>query len=216
MSGWIKYEKDLETDPRFLRMLRTLRHADVTLPSHTDVTAALERAQLMSLTCGALVRFWAYADTHLRSDDRLDLGPSDIDALVGVPGFCVAMPEDWLVIIDDVTVELPNYQGHNGVAARKRDLAQKRQETKRRKDGNTGSHAAVTRQRDNGVTGALPDQTRPDQTKTKSLRSSSSESLPKSSSGRLSGGKTVYTKREAKKQAVEALVKSVADQKRLE
>lgn len=162
MSGWIKYDKDLETDPRFVRMLGKLRHAPVTLSSLGGDAAALRDAQLRSLLAGALARFWAYADTHIRADDCLELGSDDVDALVGVPGFCMAMPEDWLVVLDDSSVELVGYQRHNGIEARKRALAQKRQESKRRRDHS----AVVTPVRDGGVTGALPDQTRPDQTKT--------------------------------------------------
>jgi hypothetical protein len=155
MSGWIKWEKDIETDPRFLRMMRSLR---VTHERDTSVTHAFP---LVTVVVGALIRFWSYADSHIRENDTLDLGAEEIDDLVGVKGFAAAMPEDWLRIINEHTVELPGYQEHNGVEAKKRDLAAKRQERKRARSRN----AEVTQERDAGVTGALPDQTRPDQTK---------------------------------------------------
>lgn len=151
MAGWVKWEKDIETDPRFVRMVRKLRD--------TCHAAALPQAAIVTLASGALLRFWSYADTHIRMDDTLDLGLADIDDLVGVPGFAASLPEDWLRVIDDTTVELPGYQEHNGVEAKKRDLNQKRQERHRSRAHN----ARVTQQRDACVNTALPDQTRPDQ-----------------------------------------------------
>ena len=189
MGGWIKYEKDLETDPRFLRMLHKL-NAGNDLPYTTCVT----------LLCGALTRFWAYADTHVRADDQLELGRADIDGLLGVTGFCAAMPEDWLVIVDDDTIILPNYQRHNGVEARKRALDHKRQEAKRRRDRTT--------ERDRSVTGTRLDQTRPDQSKR--LRFSSSGDLSPSLSGGSGGDQDGLKKREEKRRAVEAGVAAVA------
>ncbi len=156
MSGWIKWEKDLETDPRFVRLVRHVRNRCVTDASHAALAP--------SLTAGALLRFWVYADTHIRENDQLDLGLEDIDDLVGLSGFSEGMPEDWLVVVDDTTVELPGYQEHNGVAARKRDLAQKRMQRKRLRDRD----ATVTQEGNASVTGASPDQTRPDQKKKKS------------------------------------------------
>jgi hypothetical protein len=161
MAGWVKWEKDLETDPRFIRLARKLRdtcHAGA-------LQGALPAAAIASLTAGCLLRFWAYADTHIRADDTLDLGLADIDDLVGFPGFAQAMPEDWMRPIDDGNVELPGYQTHNGVEAKKRDLNQKRQERRRSRIG----HVDVTQERDASVTQALPDQTRPDQTSTDTL-----------------------------------------------
>lgn len=160
MSGWVKWEKDLETDPRFVRLVRHVRNRCVTDASHAALAT--------SVTVGALLRFWVYADTHIRENDQLDLGPDDIDDLVGLPGFSGGMPDDWLVVVDDSTVELPGYQEHNGVEARKRDLTQKRMQRKRLRDRD----APVTQERNASVTGASPDQTRPDH-KTKKEQTSS-------------------------------------------
>ncbi len=164
MSGWIKWEKDLETDPRFVRLVRQLRnacYASVTYGSNQPVSTALPPALANTLTIGCLTKFWSYADTHIRADDTLDLGADDIDDLVGVPGFAAAMPEDWLRVIDHQHVELPGYQDHNGVAAKKAALAQKRMDRKRTRD----RHAHVTQERNGCVTSASLDQTKPDQTR---------------------------------------------------
>jgi len=150
MGGWIKWEKDLESDPRVLRMAKELKRICNAGEFHP-----------VTLVCGGLVRLWSYADSHARADDTLDLGPSEIDDLIGIPNFCSIMPADWLRQIDEHTVELPNFQGHNGIEARKKALTQKRVETHRKRKSVTPT-----------LTTALPDQDQ-DQTKTKRLRSAS-------------------------------------------
>jgi hypothetical protein len=144
MSGWIKIEKDLETDPRVRRIAKGLGNAH-----------ALHG---VTLVIGALTRLWMHADSHARSDDSLDMSPTEIDDWLGIPGFCDLLPEEWLLVLPDGSVELPGFQTHNGTEAKKKALTQKR----------------VTRHRNNvkrtSVTtcngSALPDQTktRPDQT----------------------------------------------------
>jgi hypothetical protein len=143
MSGWIKLEKALRDDPRVLRMASRLRNADVTLGD-----------KARAIVMGALAQLWCYADTHVRQDDTLDLGPDELDDFVGVPGFARLLPLDWLEIIDESTVKLPNFHTHNGTESKKKALNQKRQERHRRDTSVTPA-----------LTSALPDQTRPDQTK---------------------------------------------------
>lgn len=153
MSGWIKWEKDIEHDPRVIRIVREMKRT-------CNATALTERA-IVTLVCGALVRLWAYADTHIREDDTLDLGMIELDDLVGIESFCSLLPEDWLRQIDEKTVELPGFQSHNGVEARKKALTQKRVETHRKRTS---------------VTTALPDL---DQTKTITDRDVETPSLAK-------------------------------------
>lgn len=115
MSGWIKLEKSVESDPRVLRLAKKLQrlcNADA-LPGVT-------------LAVGALARLWMFADSHIREDDRIDISPADLDDWIGITGFCDAMPDDWLRVVDENTVELPGFQEHNGVKAKKRALTQRR------------------------------------------------------------------------------------------
>lgn len=135
MSGWIKWEKDLESDPRVLRMARELKRI-----------CNAEAFHPVTLVCGGLIRMWSYADAHIREDDTLDLGGSQLDEVIGITGFCSLLPEDWLRVIDENTVELPGFQSHNGVEAKKKALTQKRVTQHRNK---------VKRK---SVTQALPDQ----------------------------------------------------------
>lgn len=164
MSGWIKLEKDLRTDPRFMRMAKALRNADVTHERISPEKAA-------TLVLGSLAQLWMYADSHIREDDTLDVGPTEVDELVGVEGFSKLMPVDWMEVLDTNRVRLPGFQEHNGTEAKKRALTQKRVAKHRVK--------IVTQERSNhsgsSNAGALPDQTRLDQTRPDQTRKSACE-----------------------------------------
>lgn len=152
MSGWIKLEKDRKDDPRVIRMARELRHASVT---HERFTPAIH----VTLVLGCLDVLWCYADTHVREDDTLDLGPDEIDELVGLQGFTRLMPPDWLEVLDTNRVKLPDFHAHNGTESKKKALSQKRQERHR----NASALQGETQASRTSVTSALPDL---DQTKT--------------------------------------------------
>lgn len=154
MSGaWIKLEKDRRDDPRVLRMARELRHAAVTLLRDESVFTP---NIYVTLVLGCLDVLWCYADTHVREDDTLDLGPDEIDELVGLRGFCRLMPTDWLEIVDEKTVKLPDFHRHNGTEAKKKALSQKRSERYRRAHALPG----VTQSSRTSVTEASLDQDR--------------------------------------------------------
>jgi hypothetical protein len=80
---------------------------------------------------GALVTLWSFADQHADADGVL-LGytSDDLDSMVGVPGFCMALPSDWIDISGE-WVKLPEYQEHNGTTAKTRAQATKRKRTER-------------------------------------------------------------------------------------
>lgn len=163
MSGWIKIEKALETDPRVLRMAKELDRRLLLFTTGTDLDPCNASALPgVTLVCGALTRLWMYADSHIREDDTLDLGVRELDEWLGIDGFCATMPDDWLREIDDRTVELPGFQEHNGVEARRRALTQKRVATHRARE----KHTVVTPRN----APALPDQTRPDLDQTRPIQ----------------------------------------------
>lgn len=148
VSGWIKLEKDLETDIRVHRIAKRLGVTDVTHGRYTGNAG-------VTVVLGALARLWMYADSHIREDDSLDMTPDEIDEWLGIPGFCRAMPEDWLLVRPDGCVELPQFQEHNSPEAKSRALTQRRVARHRKRKSVTACNA-----------GALPDQTRLDQTNT--------------------------------------------------
>ena len=149
MSGWIKLEKDLLTDPRFVATAMELEeryglaHKGVTERNVTTLPAS-------TLLLGALARIWVIADTHIGEDDILALNAHQIDKLVGIKGLCEILPNDWLEVLDGDRVKLPNYHAHNGSTAKERSGNALRQQRFRDKH----KQSAVTSR--NAVT--LPDQ----------------------------------------------------------
>lgn len=159
--AWIKFEKDLQTDPRVLRLARALTErwgmseATVTGKNKEFEICNAPPLPAVTIACGALVRLWCLADTHVAEDDMLRLSPDEIDAFIGLPGFCSLVPGDWFVDHGD-SVELPGFHSHNGTLAKTKAVTAKRVERHRNK----------TEKALHDVTHIpLPDQTRPDQTK---------------------------------------------------
>lgn len=154
MSGWIKFEKDLQTDPRVLRIARSLTTNCVMFSGYIDPTKDPQHPcnaiefPAVTLVCGALVRLWSLADTHVAEDDILSIPPEEIDDIIGMPGFCALLPADWLISHGDY-VELPDFHKHNGTEAKKKAQVQKRVERHRKR--NAPKLRAVTPP-------ALPDQ----------------------------------------------------------
>jgi hypothetical protein len=155
LSGWIRIEKGLSESIRFKRVVRRLKESNA-LRNVSDVTEQL----LVTACLGAIARLWNYADSHITDDNRIDATFDEIDDLVGIPGFAAALPSDWLVKVDEETVELPNFLEHNGTSAKQRsDNARRQAEWRaRQKDGQ--SNGDVTGR--NASNAARPDQTRPD------------------------------------------------------
>lgn len=135
MSGWIKLEKDLLTDPRVIRIGAKLCNGTAL----RGVTVVL----------GGLAHLWMIADTHVAQDDVIPLGADDINDVIGIEGFCQLLPSDWLQIIDSDHVKLPGFHTHNGTVAKER--AQTARRVQRHRDTSNG-HALPQR---NGR--ALPD-----------------------------------------------------------
>ena len=150
MSGWIKWEKDLETDPRFVRMVRDW----LRLTGVCNATA-LQHAHAVTLLSGTLLRMWVHADSHIRADNTLDMSRAELDEYLGVAGFCSICPEAWLIEVGEACIELPGFLEKNGAEAKKSALANKR----------VANHRARMRNAP-----ALPDQTRPNQTRSEGER----------------------------------------------
>jgi hypothetical protein len=155
LSGWIKLEKDLLTDPRFVATAMDLEeryglaHKGVSERNVTTLPAS-------TLLLGALARIWIIADTHIGEDDILALNAHQIDKLVGIKGLCEILPDDWLQVLDGDRVKLPNYHAHNGSTAKERSGNALRQQRFRDK------HKQISVTSRNAVT--LPDL---DKTKTR-------------------------------------------------
>lgn len=107
-NDWIKVRTVLPSDGR-LRIVSRKCHA-------STVTVF-----------GALVTVWCLADSHADENGVLiGYTEADIDALAEMPGFCSALPADWIDLSGEY-VKLPSYQEHNGTTGKSRALANKRQ-----------------------------------------------------------------------------------------
>lgn len=133
--GWIKFEKDLLTDPRVLRMARIIGKL-WELSDDGDGSFMCNGTPLpaVTLVCGALARLWCLADTHVDENDTMPIGYEEIDEYIGIPGFCLQMPHEWLHRIDEHCVKLPNFHAHNGTEAKGKALTQKRVERFRKRN----------------------------------------------------------------------------------
>lgn len=125
--AYIRIDKDLIDDPRL-----------VALADRLSKQFALDRALLRNTLLGVTVTLWRYADTHIRSDNTLEIS---LDALAGIvgapPEMLAALPSDWLKVRDDGQIELPEYCEKNGIAARdrRRELGRLRVQKWREKQG---------------------------------------------------------------------------------
>lgn len=110
---WIKFRRKLRFDGRVRKMSRDLR---------TNVPHIL----------GCLSVLWMLADEFADDGGRLNgYEKDDIDAEVGVEGFCDALPADWFEQRPD-GIYLPDYQEHNGSTAKRRAEDAKRKRNVRK------------------------------------------------------------------------------------
>lgn len=152
MSGWIKLEKDLLTDPRFVAAAMTLEaRFQLSTQPESDDDSLMEAYNVtplpaVTLLIGSLARLWMIADTHIGQDDILALNANQVDKLIGIDGFCEILPNDWLEVLDGNRVKLPNYHRHNGTTAKERSSNAERQARFRalHRDGNKQQRNAVT------------------------------------------------------------------------
>ena len=201
--AWIKFEKDLLTDPRVLRIARTLQARwklyEVTAEGKGFEFGNDAALPAVTLVCGALVRIWCLADTHIGDDNLLPLGYDEIDDVVGMPGFCALVPSDWIVAVDANTVKLPEYHTHNGTEAKKKAATAQRVAKFRSRNAEPLQHRNAL---------ALPDL---DQTKTsKHTRASRSESA--ALNGAFTDFWAAYPKKRSKGAAEKAWIKLHPDE----
>jgi hypothetical protein len=113
MSGWIKVEKTTASKPEVRAMAKRL---------------GVHRMHVF----GCCVAVWQYADSESQEGLIPMLTADDIDEIVGLPGFALAMVDVGWLIIDDAGVTIPRFGAHHGEGA-KRALAAERMRRSREK-----------------------------------------------------------------------------------
>ena len=146
MSGWIKFDKDMASDPRLAHaasilvesyvVARATSHGGSDL-SHSDALRFMSNALR-----GAIVTLWCYADEHVRDDDTLPCNAKTLDSIVGIEGFCDAMPAEWVSESASGHVLLPGYCAKNSLNAKRKKAASGAERARRyRQNRKTGSNA---------------------------------------------------------------------------
>jgi hypothetical protein len=75
---------------------------------------------------GKLLRVWAWFDEQTENGNAPSVTKALLDRYVGVTNFCESMKNAGWLIEQDSTIQLPNFDRHNGATAKKRVLSAKR------------------------------------------------------------------------------------------
>ena len=144
----------LTTNPRVLRLAECLLESAEYLewsvlsygvhgyppPSATEIKAERHAALRVTryVTVTALLKFWGYANEHIRDDYIAGIVPEDVDEITGVPGFAEALrAAGWAEFGDVSGLTLPNFSEHNTSADKRSSGAdrQKRYRDRIKTDG---------------------------------------------------------------------------------
>lgn len=114
-TNWIKVRNNLATHPKVVR-----------------ISSALSLQPLHIL--GALVHLWSVADAHADGEMLPGMDEKALDMLVQIPGFSSELIKvGWLANSGD-SLQLVNYQTHNGTSAKRRAEDADRKRTQRGQD----------------------------------------------------------------------------------
>lgn len=181
MSGHIRFDKDLENDPRVFR-LADLLLAAVETDSQPARQSDVLRNACRNAVLGSLLTLWGYADTHIRSDNTLPIALHHLAHVTRLPVTVLReFPPEWLVVGRDDTVILPEYVDKNALDAKEKRRNQARDRVKRwREKRNAKSNALhVTQSNARNAPSRAPTRARaPAQTETETETKGREEGAP--------------------------------------
>jgi hypothetical protein len=93
-------------------------------PAVIGIAAALDIHE--DLVVGKLHRFWSWADAQLRDGNAPSVTEKWIDRYVDLPGFAHAMQNAGWLTVAEGGISIPNFDRHNGKAAKNRALTANR------------------------------------------------------------------------------------------
>ena len=163
--SWIKVRTNLASDPKVVRISSGLvRKLSGSCPDSVRILSGScpDPVLIMSATVGAILRIWSMADQFASDGILKGMTCETLDQYVGIPGFALEMVGvGWLVDQGD-SLQLPNYQEHNGTTAKTRAMDQARKNSVRK------------------LSGSCPDSVRvkPDKTRTREEKNKNKESNP--------------------------------------
>jgi hypothetical protein len=161
MAGdWIKMRLSLVTHPKVMRAAEcllenrdylswsSLHWGVIGYPPNKDRDKQ-ERYDALRITryvtvC-ALLRFWGYANEHIKDDETIyGLWPDDVDQISGVPGFASALEAvGWIEDANTGAMKLPNFNKYNVSGANRGATNAERQ--RRYRERKKGNDSNVTR-----------------------------------------------------------------------
>lgn len=119
MAGdWIKIRTDLHDDPDVIKM------SDICRTKEAEIV-------------GCLVIFFSWANRHTTDGTDLPLTSARIDRLVGLDGFAEGMRRIGWLSGRDGSLQIANYERHNGNGAKARALESEAKQLRRLSDKNT-------------------------------------------------------------------------------
>jgi hypothetical protein len=159
MAGdWIKMRVGLTTNPRVMRLAECLIEdsdflawsglsygmAGYPPPSESDARserhAALRVTRYVTVT--ALLRFWGYANEHVKGEFIAGILPEDVDEIVGVPGFARAIAAaEWVEFHPAGGLSMPNFAEHNTSVGERSSGAERQKRYREKQKSVTGSDA---------------------------------------------------------------------------
>lgn len=112
------------------------------LPAKPEVFAIAARVgQNRAEVVGRLILVWSWMDEITDSGTGLRIASNDIDDIAGTPGFAEAMREAGWLTGRDLSLQVPNFQRHNGTSAKARALESEAKRL-RRLSGKSSDHAS--------------------------------------------------------------------------
>lgn len=116
MAGdWIKIQHSLPGKPEVFAIARVVR-------------------QNRDTVVGLLVRFWAWCDENSTDGTNLSVTSDDVDDIVGLPGFAAALRSSGWLSGEDGSLQVPNFERHNGSSAKARALESEAKRLRRLSD----------------------------------------------------------------------------------
>jgi hypothetical protein len=187
MAGdWIKMRTSLLTNPKVNGIARALEGS-------TEVTGALStgfggpmceivtRNVMRHVTVSSLLVIWGAANEHTRDGIFVNADLSDVDDMVGIPGFGAAMESvGWLHYDAEIhSVTLPNFNEYNTSgstrsADAKTSARRQKEYRERKKAAEVTQESDVTRDVTNDVTSNRREEKRREEKNSPSLRSGES------------------------------------------
>ena len=130
MGGHIRLDKDLADDPRMIELAEIYaEHLEpgICQREEGDARKALILDVCRNALLGVTYKLWRYADTHIHSDNTLNVTLTQLAYEIKCPlAVMKKFPREWLVVRPNGRVILPDYVEKNALIAKEKRREQGR------------------------------------------------------------------------------------------